>query len=86
MEPDQGYLDLHVLTEVKVRNKAWWGSLQNRAGEPPVESWGTVGSCCIGRHFLMLCAEGYVRRQETCQFCGPGGGDGDQIYEELASE
>ena len=34
----------------------------------------------------MPCAGGYVRRQETCQFCGPGGGDGDQMYEELASE
>ena len=34
VEHEQAYLDLHVLTEVKVRNKAWWGSLQNS----PVES------------------------------------------------
>jgi len=49
VEPDQRSLDPHGATEVGVSNKAWWGSLQKRAGELPVETWGTVGLCCIGQ-------------------------------------
>ena len=39
------------MTEVGTRTKAWWGSLQNRAGELPGENWGLEGFSCIGKDF-----------------------------------
>ena len=48
-----------------------------------MKSWDMLGTCYIDKDFLLPCAERYMRRQEICQLCGPGGDDGGQMSEKV---